>query len=82
MAFVPFIRGFSSSDFYSVAQVDLFIMKYCNDVLTHHSGGRTVRMDPAFLVPKFKDKKDMANIVSDKFEEIFTAVSIYVCMHA
>ncbi len=50
-------------------------MKYCNDALTHHYGGKSIRLDPVTLVPKFKDKKDVANMVTDKFEEIFTAAS-------
>jgi hypothetical protein len=47
-------------------------MKYCNELLTHHYSGRTYRLDPQSLMPRFIEKKDLSAHVSDKMEEYFT----------
>uniref|UniRef100_A0A7S0EU62 MHD1 domain-containing protein n=1 Tax=Hanusia phi TaxID=3032 RepID=A0A7S0EU62_9CRYP len=56
-----------------VQQVDLFVMKYCNDVLTHHYKNKTFRMDPEALIPKFTVRRDALDKMADKMEEYFTA---------
>jgi len=54
-------------------KVDLFTMKYCNDLLTHHFNGKNYRLDPNSLIPKFHDKKDVADKMTDLSREYFTA---------
>lgn len=41
-----------------VGKVDLFLMKYCNDLLAHQHDGRTFRLDPSTLLPKFVARRD------------------------
>ena len=41
----------------SVSQVDLFVMKYCNEIVTQHYKGKPFRMDPAGLRPQFEVKR-------------------------
>jgi len=56
-----------------VGKVDLFVMKYCNDLLTHQHSGRTYRLDPSTLIPKFTQRRDTVDKMTDKFEEYFTS---------
>jgi hypothetical protein len=56
-----------------VSQVEIFVMKYCNEMVTHKFRGKTLRMDPAALMPVFQEKKDTLDKMTGKMEEMFTA---------
>lgn len=56
-----------------ISQVDLFVMKYCNEIVTQHHKGKPFRMDPASLRPQFEVKRDTLDKMTDKMEEMFTA---------
>ena len=56
-----------------IAQVDLFVMKYCNELVTQHHDGRPCRLDAASLMPVFAHKKDTLDRMTDKMDEMFSA---------
>jgi hypothetical protein len=55
-----------------ISQVDLFVMKYCNEIVTQHYKDRPYRMDPDGLIPKFKEKKDVLDKMAGAMDSLFT----------
>jgi len=55
-----------------ISQVDLFVMKYCNEIMTQHYKDKPFRMDPAGLIPQFQLKKDALDKMTGQMQELFT----------